>query len=154
MKSIKHILAAITLIILCSSCLKSHLETLDTYKGNDITGAFVYYRYIDQSTTIPASGQNAVKQTALKVVKDINAESKTCDLTVSIPSSFPAAEVANVSAGALVVALNVSTAAVVTPVGDAPKLGVPADWSKPHQYEIMAADGNAVKWTITVSLVK
>ena len=48
------------------------------------------------------------------------------------------------------VAVTISTAAIIKPIGDAPKLGVPGDWTKDNQYEVTAADGTKKTWTIVV----
>ncbi|WP_394370918.1 DUF5018-related domain-containing protein [Prevotella illustrans] len=39
-------------------------------------------------------------------------------------------------------------------VGDAPRLGVPADWTSSHQYKVTAANGVSKIWTISVVLNK
>ncbi|MBR4821582.1 MAG: hypothetical protein IKZ71_00330 [Bacteroidales bacterium] len=154
MKTIKYILSIISMALLCSSCLESNLKELDVFKGSDITSTFVYYRYIDESYTHVLSGANAVKQVTLTVSNAIDNENGTCDITVTIPSNFPASERANISAGQLVVAVSISTAAIISPIGDSPKLGTPADWSVPHKYMIEAADKSRKEWTISVNLVQ
>ena len=81
-------------------------------------------------------------------------ENGTCDITVTIPSNFPAADLDNISASELVVAVSISTAAIISPMGGSPALGTPADWSVPHKYMVEAADKSKKEWTITVDLVK
>ena len=53
----------------------------------------------------------------------------------------------------LAVIVSVSTAARVSPVGDAPRLGTPGNWSSAHKYRIEAANGNSAEWTIEVTNV-
>ena len=153
MKSIKYIIIAAVALV-CSSCLEYNLKDLDVYTGADITSAMVYYRYIDNSKTFPLSGANAVKQSTLSVKYAIDADSRTCNITASIPSNFPSSELGNISASKLVVAVNISTAAVITPTGGSPALGTPADWTSPHKYIVEAADGTQKEWTISVTLNK
>jgi len=154
MKSIKHIIIAAVVALACSSCLEYNLKTLDVYEGADITSAYVYYRYVDNSKTFPLSGANAVKQSTLSVKSSIDASARTCNITASLPSNFPEAEKSKISASQLVVAVQISTAAVITPSGNSPALGTPADWSSPHTYVVEAADGTQKEWTISVTLNK
>jgi hypothetical protein len=56
---------------------------------------------------------------------------------------------------AIVGMCNVSMAANIKPVGDAPALGVPADFSKPAVYEVTAADAVTKKdWVLVTTLIK
>ena len=50
----------------------------------------------------------------------------------------------------MVVYVTISTAATMKPINGAPELGVPADWTADHQYEVTAADGTKKTWTIVV----
>lgn len=64
--------------------------------------------------------------------------------------TFPAGELGNLSTSNLVVAVSISTAARMSPVGDSSQLGVPADWSKLNRYVVQAANGNKKDWTIEI----
>ncbi len=143
------------MVIMCTSCLTGNLEELETYTANEITGIQgVYYRYYS-AETIPASGEQAIKQIQLTVSDlQLNAEKGTLDFTVSLPTGFPNDEKENVSINELVVVLNVSSASLVEPIGDAPILGAPGDWSKPNQYKIKAANGDEKVWTLSLHLIK
>lgn len=154
MKSIKYIIIAAVVALACSSCLEYNLKTLDVYDGADITSAYVYYRYVDNSHTFPLSGAHAVKQSTLTVKNNIDAATRTCNITASLPSNFPEAEKSKISASQLVVAVQISTAAVISPSGGSPALGTPADWSSSHKYIVEAADGTQKEWTISVTLNK
>lgn len=154
MKSINSIIAAIVAVVICTSCLKSNLRELAVYDGAEITSAYVYYRYIDESVTFPLSGSHAVKQSTLKIQTDINKDACTCSITASLPSNFPVSEQDKISTRLLVVAVQISTAAVISPAADSPALGTPADWSSPHKYIVEAADGKKKEWTVSVALQK
>ena len=154
MKHFKIFLAIVAMSFAAQSCLEYGLEDIDTYEGDAITAAYAYYRYIDKSTTIPASGEYAVKQKQLSASSQIDASSATCNMTVSIPSNFTDEERNGVNLGALVVATQISTAAVIEPVDGSPRLGVPADWTSPHKYKVTAAGGGTKIWTISVTLNK
>ena len=71
-----------------------------------------------------------------------------------VPTNFSEAERNGVNINNIVVAVDISTAAVMSPVEGAPKLGVPADWSSPHKYLVKAANGQTKVWTISVTLTK
>lgn len=138
--------------MVCTSCLESNLEELETYTGNEITSVQgVYYRYYS-SDIINASGEQAVKQVSLSVSNiQKNVEAGTLNFNVSLPTNFPEEEKNNVNVGNLVVVFNISTAAVVEPLDNSPKLGTPGDWSKPNKYKVKAADGDEKIWTATMN---
>ncbi len=154
MKKYLYILLAFIGCLGMTSCLESGYEDLDTYDGCEITGVVgTYYRYIDSATM--ANGQNKVIQKTLtteNVQRDENAGTLTFD--VSLPSNLTDAEKAAVSASALVVIVNISTAAVVEPVNGAPAFGTPGDWSKSNQYKVTAANGDTKVWTVSLNLKK
>lgn len=151
MKKYLFILLAFLGCMTMTSCLESGWEELDTYDGTEITGLVgTYFRYIDPSASIPASGQNKVLQVQLNTEntqRDTEAGTLTFDVTV--PASYTGPDV---KASELVVIVNLSTAAVVKPVEGAPKFGVPGDWSKPNKYKVTAANGDTQIWTVTATL--
>lgn len=151
MKKYLFILFAFIGCMTMTSCLESGWEELDTYDGTEITGLVgVYSRYIDTSASIPASGQNKVIQTQLNTANVQNdAEAHTLSFDVTVPDSYTGPAV---DAKALVVVVNLSTAAVVEPIEGAPKFGVPGDWTKPNKYKVTAANGDTQIWTVTASL--
>lgn len=140
------------------SCLERGLEDLETYTGNDIESIpGIYFRYYSDETN-PASGEQVIKQAALSVSNtEIDPEAGTIECTVSIPSGFPQDQRYNVSFGykpgdrqSVIVTLRISTAATIKPLGDAPELGTPGDWSKPNRYLVTAADGSTKEWTVSL----
>lgn len=138
-----------------TGCLGHGLDDIDTYKGADITSIEgVYYRYTTDKIH-NVSGEQQVKQIALKMVNPtINAEAGTVEVTVEPTVNFPAEELPKLSADNLVVCLNISVASVIKPLTGSVRLGVPADWSHPNYYEITAADKTKKEWTVTVTLNK
>ncbi len=155
MRYVKIFFALLVVALSFTSCLESGLEDIDTYEGNDITAGFAYYRYIDDSSTLPVSGESAVKQKQLtRRSQTIDTDAATCNLVFAVPANFTATEKANVSASSLVVITQISSAAVIEPVDGAPRLGVPADWTTSHKYKVTAANGTSKIWTITVILNK
>lgn len=154
MKILKFIIAMFVMALSCTSCLESNLEDLKTYEGNDITAGYAWYRYKGDNT-INASGEQQVIQKQLqRTAQAIDNEAATCALEFKVPTNFSEAEKNGVNLNNLVVAVEISTAAVMTPVEGSPKLGVPADWTSPHKYSVKAADGKTKIWTISVRLTK
>lgn len=155
MKKILNILTALMLAVFTSSCLDSNLEDLGLLSGCDITGIETHYRYIDENEKIPASGEYKVKQVRTRAygrtyVTDENDPTKgVCTITYT-KSYIPASELENFSESNLIVTVDISTAAIIRPIGDSPKLGVPGDWTEDHDYEVIAADGTKKIWTIVV----
>ena len=134
--------------VLSTSCLESGLEELDEYSGCDITNGNVYWRYYGEGK-IPASGEQEVKQVYLAASRTQDVEN--CVYTIRyVTGNIPEAERGNFTESKAVVAVTISTAATIKPIGDAPKLGVPGDWTKDNQYEVTAADGTKKTWTIVV----
>lgn len=147
MKKYLNIFAALLLAVISTSCLEHDLEELDLYSGCDVTNGNVYYRYISDELH-PGTGEYKVKQVYLAAARTQDVEN--CTYTIRyVTTNIPEAERANFEKSAVVV-LTISTAATVKPVGDAPTLGVPGDWTKDNQYEVTAADGTKKIWTIVV----
>lgn len=155
MKKIVYAIIALVSLFVVSSCLEGNLKELDTYNGCDITSVQgVYYRYYLE-TIIPVSGEKQVKQVGLSVSNSkIDAEAATCSFDVKIPSNFPEDQKANVNASNIVVVFNISTASIIEPEGNSPRLGTPGDWSVPNKYRITAANGDTKVWTVSLNLVK
>ena len=148
MKKFFNIIAALLLAVVSTSCLDSGLEELDTYKDCDITSGEIYWRYYS-TDVIPGSGEQQVKQVRLARAVEQNLDTNTFYIRY-VTGNIPEAERANFTESKAVVAVTISTAAIIKPIGDAPKLGVPGDWTKDNQYEVTAADGTKKTWTIVV----
>ena len=148
MKKFFNIIAALLLAVVSTSCLDSGLEELDTYKDCNITSGEIYWRYYGNDV-IPGSGEQQVKQVRMARAVEQNLDTNTFYIRY-VTSNIPEAERANFTESKAVVAVTITTAATIKPIGDAPKLGVPGDWTKDNQYEVTAADGTKKTWTIVV----
>ena len=154
-------IAAAVAALCLTSCLESHLEELPTYDGNDIVSvAGVIYRFYT-GNVIDASGEEEIAQYVLNNTNTVDKEAAKVEVNVTIPSNLPADQRDKVSLSykrgdrqGLGLIVNLSAAAVITPLNGAPILGAPGDWSKANQYEVMAADGSKKIWTITMTLNK
>lgn len=155
MKKITYSIFLLFIAFSLTSCLKSGMEDLPEYSEAEITSvSTVRYRYISEEIA-PSSGQKLVKEVDLTYTSSISSENATVKLTVTAPSNFPAAELPKLSKANLVIAVGLSTAARLTPIGSAPRLGVPGDFSKKNEYLVTAADGTTKTWSIEIlSLTK
>ncbi|MDO5664405.1 MAG: hypothetical protein Q4G63_04000 [Bacteroidia bacterium] len=152
MKKIITDLLVLVTIFSFSSCMNRGLEDLPEFSDALISSVSrVEYRYISDEVS-PASGQNIVKFVILNHTATVNKEDATVNITAKVPANFPTKEKSKLSNANISVNLNLSTAARIQPVGNAPVLGIPGDWSKPNKYLVTAADGNTKKeWTIIVA---
>ncbi|GET45960.1 DUF5018-related domain-containing protein [Capnocytophaga felis] len=155
MRKYIHFLLAV-LVTGVISCQKE--EGSSKYEESNIVALQgVEYHYVFEQTS-DSGTQKVVKYINLVIDKsDINKETKAITIEVTVPASnksFPEEERAKVSLKNLAVAVGVSTAAKVYPIGEAPKLGIPADWSKPSKYRVEADNGNSSEWTIEVTSFK
>ena len=154
MKKLKFIIAMFVMALSCTSCLESNFEELDTYDGNDITAGYAWYRYKGDNKLNASGEQQVIQKQLQRTGQVIDNEAATCALQFKVPTNFSDAEKNGVNINNIVVAVEISTAAVMTPVEGSPKLGVPADWSTPHKYSVKAADGKTKIWTVSVTLTK
>lgn len=154
MKKVLYSLYLLLTVLLLSSCFKSGLEDLPAFGDADILSVSkVEYRYISDEIA-PSNGQQLVKNVTLSHDAELDNENATVLIKVTVPDNFPQAELSNLSTSALVVSLNISTAARIIPFEGSATLGLPADWSKANKYQIVAADGSQKEWTISVVLNK
>lgn len=151
---LKFIIAMFVMALSCTSCLESNFEELDTYDGNDITAGYAWYRYKGDNKLNASGEQQVIQKQLQRTGQVIDNEAATCALQFKVPTNFSDAEKNGVNINNIVVAVEISTAAVMTPVEGSPKLGVPADWSTPHKYSVKAADGKTKIWTVSVTLTK
>ena len=154
MKILKFIIAMFVMALSCTSCLESNFEELDTYDGNDITAGYAWYRYKGDNKLNASGEQQVIQKQLQRTGQVIDNEAATCALQFKVPTNFSDAEKNGVNINNIVVAVEISTAAVMTPVEGSPKIGVPADWSTPHKYSVKAADGKTKIWTVSVTLTK
>lgn len=152
MRKILNIFAALFVAVVATSCLEHDLEELEVFDGCDITRIDCAFRW-KTGEIHPGTGAEKVNQVTLgsssKIETDKADPSKgVCTIKYkngAIPDEYKATAEQN-----MVVYVTISTAAIIKPIGDAPTLGIPADWTKDHQYEVTAADGTKKTWTIVV----
>lgn len=137
-----------------TSCLKGGLENLPEFEGNAITAVRkVEYRFKGTNSS-GVSGEPYLEYLTLDAKSNINKESRSISIEVTVPVAntvFTAAEREKCAVNNIAVMVSLETAARLTPVGNAPKMGVPGDWSKPNKYTVTAANGDTAEWTIEVT---
>ena len=148
MKKYFNIFVTMLLALFTTSCLENGLEDLDSYDGCDITSGEIYWRYYG-TDVIPGSGETQVKQVRLARAVEQDADNNTFYIRY-VTGNLPADQVSAFTPSKVVIAVTISTAAVIKPIDGAPTLGVPGDWSKPNKYEVTAANGDKKVWTIVV----
>ncbi|MGN0310197.1 MAG: DUF5018-related domain-containing protein [Bacteroides sp.] len=153
MKKFLNIFAALLVAVVATSCLEHDLETLEVFDGCDITRVDCEYRW-KTGEIHPGTGAEKVNQVYISaysrtyVTDEADPSKGVCTIRYSkynIPAAYK--EVAEKD---MVVYVTISSAATIKPIGDAPQLGIPADWTADHQYEVTAANGNKKTWTIVV----
>lgn len=133
-----------------SSCLKAGLEDLPSYEEADIKAFTFEYRWMVKE------GESE-KLRVQKMNVDVNIDDAnttvTCNITVPAANGTFTSEIRDkVALSNLNAYCTISTAATITPIGDAPVLGKIGDFSKSDmQYEVVAADGKTKKvWKLII----
>lgn len=148
MKYLKFILLFIIVTSL-PSCLEMGLEELPTFSDAEIINVKFEHRW---SIKEGESDKLRVQTMNTNYTVDKNSNKVVCVVTVPNASgSFTESIRNSVSINNLIGFTTISTAATITPLDNAPKLGTPGDWSKPNRYLVTAADGTKKEWTIEVS---
>ena len=153
MKKFLNIFAALLLAVVSTSCLKHDLEELDVYSDCDITRVDCPYRWktgeIHPGTQSEKVNQVYVSAYSRTYVTDESDPSRgVCTIRYSktnIPEQYR-----STAETEMVVYVTISTAATMKPINGAPALGIPADWTADHEYEVTAADGTKKIWKIVV----
>lgn len=152
MKKLTHACIALLSLLVFSSCLKEGLEDLPSYEEAEITSvSLVEYRYVSSDTS-PATGQPMVKFVTLIHSAIIDSDNGEVEISVEVPPAFPAEELANLSEADLVVAVGLSTAAIVSPQSGSVPFGVPGNWRDTNSYTVTAANGTTKSWNVVLEL--
>lgn len=153
LSNIKWLMLLAVCLPLIAACSKADLPA---YEEAEITKVGAYHRFYSGDKDA-LTGENIVAEKELNSNYSIDSKTGIASAVLTIPDAggkFTEAERAKVSLSNLVVYVNVSTAARITPIEGSPKFGMPADWTKEHKYSVMAADGTTKIWTVKVSLNK
>lgn len=148
MKRIVNYLIFALLVIMNTSCLKAGLDELETYDLNDITNVRFEYRWWDEAN-------NQMRVMEMSVSNNIDTTAKEIVSTITVPAATDVftEEIRNqVSLSTLAINVDASTAARITPVGDAPVMGeFPSDFSaREFTYTVTAGNGDKADWIIRI----
>ena len=138
MKALYNYLVLLLLIALNTSCLKAGLDDLETYNQNDITNVRFEYRWWDES------GQR-LRVMEMTTEKTIDNKAKEIVCTIKVPEATQTFTTA--------INVDASTSARISPVGNAPAMGIfPSDFSaKEFVYKVTAGNGDDANWTIRIT---
>lgn len=133
-----------------SSCLKLGLDALPAYSDAEIMSFKFEYRWYDETVGLGRMYVQELKVSNLVI--DSETAGISLDLTVPpVSESFPESERNKVGLGNIVGYCDISTAATIAPVDNAPVLGVLGDWSsKDFMYKVTAADGTEKVWSLHI----
>lgn len=149
-KYIKIFFMLVMLLPFMSSC---DWKELPAYEEADITGIQFRYRWASDSKDA-ITGEPVVKEIQLGANATINAEAGTIDVVVTVPAAsanFPASARDAATQSKLWAQVTLSTAARLFPINGSAALGTPEDWTKPHSYKVVAANGKSKEWTIKIT---
>lgn len=144
----------VTLVILfglmsLTSCLNSNLPDYPEYDLNEVTKVYFEYRWLGNNTLF---GDPVVSTQALIASQTIKNDSVFLSLQVpSANSAFRDTVKAKVTVSNIWCYADISTAATIKPIDNAPTLGSAGDFSVPRQYKVTAANGNSRIWTIVIT---
>ncbi|MBK3519665.1 discoidin domain-containing protein [Carboxylicivirga marina] len=143
--------------LLFTSCLKHDLEDLPAFGDTEIISFDFEYRWIESDTIKDGNTVIEVRD-QVKVEKmnyedySMDTENGTINVVLSAPSSIPSEVAENIELTMIWGYADISTAAKIKPIGDAPVLGKPGDYSVEREYLVTAANGATQKWTINTTL--
>ena len=135
--------------VLTTSCLKNDLPELQDSTLDSISNVSFEYRWVDTTNVGSANQQILSHVAALDNQAVFSHDTIYC--TPTFPGSFPSKQKAKVNLNHLWAYFTIPDAAVVTPVGSAPKLGTPGDFSQPVSYKITASSGATRTYVIVVA---
>lgn len=147
MKKIVYLLFCTLFSLSLTSCLESGLDDLPAFEDAEIATMNFEYRWFDET----AQQMYVVKLKTTAAI-DSEAATVTCDVTVpAAGNNFPEAARALATQSNIVGYCDISTAAVIAPAGDAPKLGAVGDFTgSDMRYTVTAADGTKKTWTVII----
>lgn len=151
----KYSLLFITLLsLLFTSCLKDGLEEGEFSKECDVTNVKFEHRWVVEMST-PGMAELHFKE--MSVAKTIDKENCTIDVVITVPKAdgnYPEEQRAVTALSNLACSFEVSRAAGVKPLGNAPVLGKLGDYTQAVTYRVISASGEYKDWVLKVSEFK
>jgi len=145
-----HLLVIILLSGLFTSCLKDGLDEGELSVECDVTNVKFEHRWaIDMNT--PGMAELRFKE--MQVQKNIDKESCTIDVTITVPKAdgnYPEEERNATTLSKLACSFEISRAASVRPLNTAPVLGTLGDYNQETRYRVTSASGEYKDWVLRV----
>ncbi|MBM6961931.1 hypothetical protein H6A61_13905 [Bacteroides caecigallinarum] len=138
------------LSLVFSSCLKSNLEEGEYSTECDITNIKFEHRWAEAMDT---PGMYELNFKEMSVSKNIDNENCVVEVEINVPASdanYPEEERQATSLSKIACSLELSRAASVKPLGNAPVLGTLGDYTVEHTYRVVSASGEYKDWIIRV----
>ncbi len=150
MKTIK-ISTTLFILFILSSCLTAGLEDLPVYEEAEITNFKFEYRWAEKEGI-----SDVLRVKPLNTELSINGDKQEVRCKIIVPPAdaqrFTETVRNNVMIDNIVGYASISTAASIKPLGNAPVLGIPGDFSQQTMhYEVIAADQKTKKtWSLII----
>lgn len=148
MKKVLNLLIALFTLVSFSSCLDSGLDELPAFDEAMIKNFKFEYRWFDDA-------KNRMSVVQMNVQTSVDNENFTVSCNIKVPAAnanFPSNIREQVSLSNLVGYCEISTAAVIVPIGNSPKLGEIQNFAKDTEmsYKVTAANGDSNIWKLKI----
>lgn len=138
---------------LFSSCLKHDLPAYPLSGLDYINNVYFEYRWLDSNNL--SNGEPVVAVENLTVTQTIDSVNNVISVQIVVPPAsgdFDAYQRSQVTLDSIWAYVDVSPAATVAPVGDAPKFSYQGNYAVPTKYLVTAANPDSSRvWTINVT---
>jgi len=152
-KMTRNLLVCSILSLLFTSCLKHDLPDYPRYGSDYINMVYFQYRWLDSN--IVSNGLPVAAIESLAVAQQIDSATNTITCQITVPAAngdFNAYQRSQVALDSIWCTMDISPAATIVPIGDAPQLAYQGDYSIPQQYKVTAANPDSSRvWTIHVT---
>lgn len=138
-------------VTLLTSCLKSGLDDIENSDLCELSSITMEYRWLTKN----ANGYDQLARQQLTLSRNTPDENNEIHLSITVPpmsSSFPSDVRKDVQLDGLYLTAVISSAAKITPLGDAPTMGKRGSFElgKEYKYLVTAANGNSTVYTIVI----
>ena len=137
--------------MLFTSCLKDGLDEGVLSTECDVTNIHFEHRWATEMTT---SGMYQLNFIEMTVNRTIDTENCVIDVQITVPAvsaTYPQEQRDATTLSNMACSFEVSRAASVKPLGDAPVLGEMGDYTQEHTYRVTSASGEYKDWVLRVT---
>lgn len=156
-RQMAQIISVLLMIVLNSSCLTGGLDELESFDDTDLKNFQFEYRW---ERPLNETNPNNTQLGVVSLATDCKIEGDVIYCTITVPeagnpSMFTESIRAQVSLDNIVGMATISTAATISPIGNAPILGKFGNFSNECKYVVTAVDGKTQKeWTVICKMIK